>query len=233
MGLSENIVAAIIGASATVSAAGFQLMRARTQSPGRPRRSTLRAMLMLVAIVIASAVGGYAYSELRADGARQEMARLRGAIDDQLHALTFASERRADRLEPAPLVVSSEALVQLAPCVRSGADSEGPAPLCESTAIAPVLLCTQVPAAAERLGVERYSRAAGAREGWQAHPAQGDGEAHGVSFTDAPAIIAATDSLVPVCVNVWNEDPARAQVARIVVRYQTREVEARPKVAAR
>ncbi len=233
MGLSETIVAAIIGASATVSAAGFQLMRARTPSPGRPRRSMLRTMLMLAAIVVASAVGGYAYSELRADGARQEMARMRGEIDEQLHALTLASERRADAHHSPPLVASSEALVQLAPCVRSGADSEGPAPLCDSTALAPVLLCTQVPAAAERLGIERYSRAAGAGEGWQAHSAAGDGGAGDVSFADAPETIAATDSLAPVCVNVRNEDPVHAQVARIVVRYQTRAAEARPTVAAR
>ncbi|MBV6418458.1 MAG: hypothetical protein CMLOHMNK_03322 [Steroidobacteraceae bacterium] len=232
MGLSETIIAAIIGASATVSAAGFQLMRTRSQPSVRPRRSTLRAMLTLVALVIASAAGGYAYSELRADGARQEMARLRGEINDQLQALAVANARRAEVMPALPPVASSEALVQLAACVRSGADSDGPAPICEAQSVAPTVLCTQIPSTAERLGIDRYSRPLGADGDWQVHAAEAGAVTHDVSFVDAaPGYVATADS-VPVCVNVWNEDPSRAQVARIVVRYQPRQA-APPPVAAR
>lgn len=233
MGLSETIIAAIIGASATVSAAGFQLMRTRVQPSARPRRSMLRTILMLVALVAASAVGGYAYSELRADGARQEIDRLRGEISGQLQALAVANSRRAELLASRPPEVASEALVQLAPCVRSAEDSDGPAPICEARSVVPVLLCTQIPATAKRLGIERYSRPPGGNGEWEVHTDESGAGSHDVSFTDVAAGDAGTAGLVPVCVAVRNEDPSSARVARLVVRYLPAQPGQPPAVAAR
>lgn len=220
MGLSETIVAAMIGASATVSAAGFQWMKARTSSNVKPRRSALRAALTLLALVLTSAVGGFAYSELRAQGARAEIARLRDEMNGQLQALVIENDRRANDARLLPQTGSSEALVQLAPCVRSGAEGDGPAPICESASISPVTLCTQIPATAERLGVERYSRPLEGSADWQPHASETGTQALDVSFADASPSYAATTDLSAVCVQVWNKDPARAQVARIVVRYR-------------
>ena len=233
MGLSETIVAAIIGASATVSAAGFQWMRVRAPATAKPRRSALRAALSLVALVVASAFGGYAYSELRAAGAREEIARLRAAMNDQMQALVVANERQAAANQAAPRVLSSEALVQLAPCTRSVAEGEGPSRLCEAAAVAPLTLCTQIPATAQRLGVEHYSRPLDDSGDWHAHPDAGDDRPPDVSFVEASPAAAAGAELAPVCVNVRSEDPARVQVARIVVRYRPLPAMASPAVAAR
>ncbi len=233
MGLSETIVAAVIGASATLSAAGFQLMKARSQSTVRPRRSALRAALTLVALVVASAVGGYAYSELRADDARQDIARLRAEIGSQLQALAIADEKRAETMQAAPPVVSSEALVQLAPCVRNGAEGDGPTPLCDPASATPVTLCTQIPATAERLGSDRYSRPLDGAGDWQSHTNETADQTVDVAFVDASPTYAAAAGLVPVCVNVSNEDPVHARIARIVVRYRAQPVPPQPAVASR
>ena len=233
MGLSETIVAAVIGASATVSAAGFQLMRARSPASAKPRRSVLRTALTLVALVLASAVGGYAYSELRAEGARDEITRLRAGLHEQLQALVAEKERHAVADRPLPQAAASEALVQLAPCVRNDAEGEGPAPVCDPAATAPVMLCTQIPAAAERLDVERYSRSLEAGADWRMHPDEAETQTLTMAFADTPANYAAPADLLPVCVNVSSRDPAHTQVARLVVRYRARQAALPPPVASR
>jgi hypothetical protein len=234
VGLSETIVAAIIGASATVSAAGFQWMRAaRAPSAAKPRRSALRAALSLVALVVASAFGGFAWSELRAQGAREEIARLRAEMNDQMQALVTANERLAATRAAHPEIMASEALVQLAPCARSLAEGAGPAPLCEAGVVAPVTLCTRIPATAERLGIEHYSRPLDDAGEWRPHLAAGDDRTFDVSFVDATPAQVAEPGLVPVCVAVRSEDPEHTQVARLVVRYRTVQADSPPAIAAR
>ena len=210
MGLSETIVAAIIGASATVSAAGFHHLRARTPPGTQPRRGTQRSASLLAVLVIASAAGGFAYSEFRAQGAREELARLRAAMDAQLQSL--------------------------APCVRSAPEVDGPAPAGRA-ATAPITLCTQVPAAAERLGVELYSRPLGDPGAWQRHAPADDPGGLDVAFAAVADATAGGSEAAAVCVDVRSEDPGRTQVARLVVRYRAlppREPPARvPPAAAR
>ena len=66
MGLSETIVAAIIGALATMATAIVQLIRNRAPSEGRPKKNRVRSLLATVALMIGCIVGGYAWSALRA-----------------------------------------------------------------------------------------------------------------------------------------------------------------------
>ena len=70
MGLSETIVAAIIGALATMATAIFQLVRNRAPSETRPKKNRIRSLLATVALMIGCIVGGYAWSALRAATAR-------------------------------------------------------------------------------------------------------------------------------------------------------------------
>src|SRR3954468_4679059 len=75
MGLSETIVAAIIGALATMATAIVQLIRNRTPSDGRPKpkKSRMRSLLATIALMIGCIVGGYAWSALRAVSAKEEL----------------------------------------------------------------------------------------------------------------------------------------------------------------
>src|SRR5678815_6142065 len=76
MGLSETIVAAIIGALATMATAIVQLVRNRAPSDGRPKpkKSRMRSALATIALMIGCIVGGYAWSALRAVSAKEELA---------------------------------------------------------------------------------------------------------------------------------------------------------------
>src|SRR5262245_66411188 len=80
MGLSETIVAAIIGALATMLTAIFGLMRNRAPAESRPKKNRVRSTFAMIALVLGAVVGGYAWSELRAVGAREEIAALRADL---------------------------------------------------------------------------------------------------------------------------------------------------------
>ena len=73
MGLSETILAAIIGALATIVTAVFQLVRNRSPSESKPKKNRMRSLLATVALSVACIVGGYAWSSLRAVNAKDEM----------------------------------------------------------------------------------------------------------------------------------------------------------------
>ena len=60
MGLSETILAAMIGAAATMLTALSQLMmslRAKAKAETRPKRNAMRSLMWMLALLVASAVG--------------------------------------------------------------------------------------------------------------------------------------------------------------------------------
>ncbi len=73
MGLSETIIAAIIGALATMGTAIFQLVRNRAPEGSKPKKNRVRSLLATIALMIGCVVGGYAWSSLRAVSAKEEM----------------------------------------------------------------------------------------------------------------------------------------------------------------
>lgn len=177
MGLSETVLAALIGALATITASVFQLMRTRASADTRPRRSRIRSTIAIAALMLACAVAGYAYSELRAVGAREEIGALRRELAVQLQAVAAATARIGQTAAPraasvtippagAPLT-SSEALAQLPPCrLGAGDEAAGPAACSEAT-VQRVALCALIAESAHEPRVQLFVR--GMREGssWQ------------------------------------------------------------------
>src|SRR5215510_12574575 len=95
MGLSETIVAAMIGAGATVGTALFQLLtafKARGKADVKPKKgSTMRSIFAVLALMAASAAGGFLYSQLLREregedirAMRQELRELRDLTASQL-----------------------------------------------------------------------------------------------------------------------------------------------------
>src|SRR3954468_13495449 len=122
MGLSETIVAAIIGALATMATAIVQLIRNRAPSDGRPKpkKNRMRSVLATIALMIGCVVGGYAWSALRAVSAKEELTATMQAEFSRQFA-EFAA-RQTPQQPGAALVAraagtgAAEALVQLPPC---------------------------------------------------------------------------------------------------------------------
>src|SRR5262245_6270966 len=106
MGLSETIVAAMIGAAATMVTAMFQLslsLRSKGKLESKPKKNSMtRTLFAVFAIIMASAVGGFAYSELRAERVREDIRGLRTELKEQLHAFAASNGRTESSLAATP-----------------------------------------------------------------------------------------------------------------------------------
>ena len=153
MGLSETIVAAIIGALATMGTAIFQLIRNRAPDQTRPKKNRTRSVLATIALMIGCIVGGYAWSALRAVSAR-EIAKEDAARDrEELRATMqaefakqFADFAARQNLPPMPAdgsavaasngqAGSAQSLAQLPPCRITEKSADAGPVTCEQPAV--------------------------------------------------------------------------------------------------
>src|SRR6187200_1574028 len=87
MGLSETILAAMIGAIATVSAALFQLVmawrsRSKVDTRANKKGTTARSILSILALMVASAAGGFLYSEFLKQRNAEDLRAMRDELKD-------------------------------------------------------------------------------------------------------------------------------------------------------
>jgi hypothetical protein len=158
MGLSETILAAIIGALATMLTAIIQLMRNRAPVETRPKKNRVRSTFSIVVLVIGAMVGGYFYSELKSVSAREEIAALRADLKLAAQATTEAAAiPTAPASEAAAATAagavstnhvgagSAESVAHLPPCqVPKQAADAGPT-ACDESLATRIALCALVP----------------------------------------------------------------------------------------
>jgi len=226
MGLSETIVAAIIGALATMATAIVQLIRNRAPTDGRPKpkKSRMRSVMATIALMIGCIVGGYAWSALRAVSAKEELqATMQAEFTRQ-----FAEFAARQNLPPAPAdgnvsartgqAGSAESLALLPPCriAEKSADA-GPVTCSPSTAV-PISLCATVPAAAQTANVHVQARVPKSESPWETRDAGAAtlGNLHiGANTTESPV----TPELRSVCLDVANYSVEDTLAVRIIVDY--------------
>src|SRR5258706_3877303 len=168
MGVSETILAAMIGASATISTAIVQLLRARKANDPKPRRNRIRSYISIVALMLASGGAGFAYSELRALDIRGEIEALRRDFSGQAQPLTSRPIANAASLQPsASAMASVEALAHLPPCVSAAADAT-PTLVCTDAAVQRVALCAAVPEGVRSGATHLYARGMDTAQPWVA-----------------------------------------------------------------
>lgn len=179
MGISETIVAAIIGALATMLTAIVQLVRNRAPSDGRPKpkKNRMRSVLATVALMIGCIVGGYAWSSLRAVSAKEELATtMEAEFTKQFAALAARQNPNAATGTPGsadPTAIaarnesgSAESLVHLPPCrIHTQPDDVGPV-LCTERVAQPVALCASIPSAARATNVRVQARVPKSESPW-------------------------------------------------------------------
>jgi hypothetical protein len=225
MSLSETVIAALIGAAATVGTALFQLLRARGASEaGRPRRSRWRSAFAIVALMLVAAAGGFAWSELRSLGAREEISALRQDLAAQIQALARAAMPTAVAHAPSPIAQMpatrgvSEAIVRLPPCrLPPLAEEAGPA-ACSEAAEQRVTLCTIVPDGARTTAVRVLARAEGVEDTWtEREPGSSQiGPVHLSSDSTAAATAPASNT---ICLDAANWSLEATQAVRLLVEH--------------
>lgn len=231
MGLSETIVASIIGALATIVTAVFQLVRNRSPSESKPRKNRLRSALATVALGLACIVGGYAWSSLRAVNAKEDMrATMEAEFTRQFSSLAARQAQAAADAQAAARSAagampaghrdsgSAESLAHLPPCrINAHPDEVGPV-TCSDRVAQTVSLCAAVPAAAQTSHVRVLARVPGSESGWQERDAGAAtlGSLHlGESTSEYP--VDAEQRSVCLSVSNWSVEDTLA--VRLVVDY--------------
>jgi hypothetical protein len=238
MGLSETILAAMIGAIATVSAAIFQIfssIKARNNKPEvKPRKgSTMRSILAVMSLMVASAVGGFLYSELLKQRDGEDLRAMRAELRE-LKELTTAS-----RAAPTPVVLAeSEAQtpdaailpvalgqdarrvesVAYVPACRRPANTEVSVGCSENDAQR-IALCSSIPAYARIENIDLFAQPDAVQKPWDEYRAALEQDIGGARFTGKSFEYAQSTELKAVCVNFVQWSSEHSHIARIVVSY--------------
>ena len=236
MNLSEPVMAAVIGATATFITAMFQLVinarrQAAERAAGKPATRKTGTWLAIFALMLAAAVGGYAYAEYevfknREDdkALRQEMqASLRG-LGDVAARLERAGAQRGDLTEGDVKAAAERrlglegvsAIVELPPCTAPSSGQD--AGTCTESNPVRVAVCAPVPAAATVTQVRIFTRADDSPQAWADATNASVQEAGNGKVVDAFYERVQADAK-EICQRFihWNNQKGRA--VRIVVRY--------------
>jgi hypothetical protein len=247
--MSDSVLAAIIAGTATLSASFLQFRSASLreggarQSTAARRKNRLQRLVLLV-IIGAAAVSGFALSQWLTDGERAAQ----GALQRELQARIAEISRTASDLELTRASARTEietgvlrgigaqgvAVTATVPACRPavssgppgasspGVSSEPGVPAgraCLEAEASPVTLCASIPANATVTEVALFSRLADAETPWSASrllPGQESGQAR---FAEKYSESAPEAGARQVCQEFvhWSADHAR--VARVIVRY--------------
>jgi hypothetical protein len=237
MGLSETILAAMIGALATVTTALFQLYTGFKQSrksvDTRPKKgSTMRSVMAVLALMVASGAGGFLYSEFIKQRAAEDMRAMRNELQE-LRTL-IASGREAVREQvaeakapqPAPStavtlpaamgsVSDSVESVAYVPACRPG----NPAEACGEHEAQRIALCGTIPAYARVNQIRLFAQPDAMQHPWDSHQVTFEQDLGGARFTGKSFEYAQGAELKAVCVNFMQWSSEHPHIARIVVEF--------------
>jgi hypothetical protein len=223
----------MIGATATVGAAIFQLVIHWRKQSGdrRVSKGGFRSLLWMITLMLASGVGGFAYSEYLNQARSEDTHELRQELQHYLETLASATAR----LEKVSLSTQSaaetqarqaeerrrgaegvEGLVQLPACKGRPA-AAGERPACAESDAQRVAVCAVVPAGAQVTEVQLYTRSDDSRQPWSESRVESSQDAGKARFVDAPFERTHTDSSKEVCFNFAHWGSGRT--ARILVKY--------------
>jgi hypothetical protein len=232
MSLSETIVAAIIGALATMLTAIFQLVRNRAPSDGRPKpqKNRMRSVFATVALMIGCIVGGYAWSSLRAVSAKEELAATMEAEFTRQFAALAARQNPAagtnNSTDPSGAAMpasngksgSAESLVHLPPCkMQAQSDEVGPV-TCTEPVAQTIALCASIPLAAHTTNVRVQARVPRSESPWLERDA-GAPTLGSLRIAAASAEYPVSADQKSVCTGVSNWSVEETLAVRMIVEY--------------
>jgi hypothetical protein len=248
MGFSETILAAMIGAAATVGTASFQLFmafKARGKSDSKPKRgTTLRSIVAVLALMAASAVGGFLYSQLLREreqddlrAMRQELRELRDLTTARVLAREQEYAVPRSNLESTPPAVSMSASLE---ALSGTAESIAYVPACRAAAAGNdcaeadaqrIALCGTIPAQARVADIKLFAQPDAVQQPWEQHGVTLETDLGGARFTGKTFEYAQGQGAKAVCVNFQQWSSLHPHIARIVVEYESGEIDEPSSVA--
>lgn len=234
-------MAALIGAAATVLAALVQLRLSwrnelKERERGQPitKKSRRGPVIVVFALMIAAAVGGFAFSEylvsLRGedrDALRAELQYKLAEISESAARLEQARLDERENLETGVLRAvemrrgeeGAAASVLVGPCKAAGGAAPGTSSSCSEQGAVRVAVCARVPASAAVREVLLYTRLEDAQQSWAESRVQAGQDAGLAKFVEKFFERPDGDAAKQVCQGFVNWNGDKARVARILVKY--------------
>lgn len=248
MSLSDAVMAAMIGASATTLGALVQLrlswrQELRERERGQPiTKKTRRGPVIFVfALMIAAAVGGFALSEYLVSLRNGDRDSLRTELQFKLSEISASAARlerarlterdqiesgvlRAEALRRGAEGVAASTLV--GPCKTERAAAPGARSECGEQSAVRVAVCARVPASATVKEVRLYTRVEDSQQPWADSRVQAGQDAGKAKFVDKSFERPDGDAAKQVCQGFVNWSGEKARLARILVMYTPQETRA-------
>jgi hypothetical protein len=238
--LSDPVIAAFIGATATVVGALVQLriswrkeMRERERGQPISRKQRRGPVLLVFALMIASAVGGFALSQYLMSLRYGDQEAIRAELQAKLNEIAASAARLEHaRLEqPKPDADPKRAEAQLgaeegatgsivvAPC-KADAGAPGAARHdCSEQGAVRVAVCARVPAAATVKEVQLYTKLEESQQPWSEARVQAGQDAGQAKFVEKFYERSDIDGSKQVCQSFAHWNGEKARTARILVKY--------------
>lgn len=233
--MSDGVIAALIGAVATMITAFFQFtVNMRKQSAeNRSRRKT--PWLLIFALMLSSAVGGFAYSEYRNWSREDKTEQLRAEVTKLTQLAQLAGQPQTMRdasgfvggAIPIPTAAAAppageharEALIGLPACKGTQVGfAAGPARCTEAEALR-ATVCIPLPAGAQIRAVEVYARAEDSTQPWAESRLAPSAAPGTVRWDDKHTERIEADGSRAVCESVAHWDSEKGTSVRMVVRF--------------
>ena len=236
--ISEPLIAAMIGATATVITALVQLrlswrkeMRERERAQPITKKSRRGPVTAVLVLMIAAALGGFALSQYFVSLREGDRDALRSDLQSKLSeinatALRLEQARTNERKQIETEVQRADASrlgeegtaasVVVGPCKPEGVP--GARELCTEQSALRIMVCASVPAAATVREVQLYIRSEDSKQPWseaRVQPGQEAGQARfAEKFSERPE-----EGAKQVCQAFTNWSHDKSRLARIVVKY--------------
>ena len=233
MNMSDPVMAALIGASATFATALFQLLinarrQAAERAAGKPASRKAGTWLAIFALTLAAAVGGYAFAEYQGFRDREDDKALRQEMQLRLRDIGNAAVRleRAGLQTDADARLAAErrrgaegvvAVIGLPPCLSSQSVPEPSAGCNEGTALH-ASVCASIPATAVVTEVQVFTRLEDSQQSWLEARVQPGQDAGAAKFVDPYYERAQADGK-EVCQRFVHWNSQKARLARILVKF--------------
>jgi hypothetical protein len=236
--VSDPVVAAIIGASATVLTALVQLRLSwrkelKERERGQPisKKSRRGPVLAVVALMIAAAVGGFALSQYFASLKEVDRDALRADLQAKLSEINATAARleqarttERDQIESAgrraeALRLADEGIaasIAVGPCKVGGSDAKSG---CSEQTAVRVAVCARVPAAATVKEVLLFTKPEDSQQGWADSRVQAGQDAGQARFVEKFFERPDADTGKQICQRFESWNGEKSRLARIVVKY--------------
>jgi hypothetical protein len=237
--LDDKVAAAVVAAAGTVIGTLIQLrfawrneVSARARGVPVTKKSRRGPVLAVGLLLVAAAVGGFAFSRFLVRQSDRESVALRGELQTRLTEISAtaarleratlgdhgSSARAADDHRGAEGVTVT---TTVRPCGARVPAAPDASPACAEQDALRVTLCANVPASAAVTAVVLYARPDDSPQSWtdsRVAPGQDVGHAR---FADKPFERAESDQTKQVCTGFSSWDSEQAYSARVVVKYVT------------